>query len=151
MDKKDIKKAEKIIKDLFDKMTFEVDLNLNVDRDNNLLLYIKTQEAQVLIGKAGATLFELQKVLARVLKKRFPDFGYLEVDINDYKAKKERYLVEFAQDTANEVALTKREKFLPAMSAFERRVVHMKLASRQDIKTESVGQDPTRRILVKPA
>jgi spoIIIJ-associated protein len=48
------------------------------------------------------------------------------------------------------VALYKKEKELRSMSAYERRIIHMELKERSDVKTESIGQDPDRRIIIKP-
>ncbi|MGB9637586.1 MAG: R3H domain-containing nucleic acid-binding protein [Microgenomates group bacterium] len=51
---------------------------------------------------------------------------------------------------ADEVILTKREKILPPMSAKERRIIHLILSERKDVKTESFGKEPERRVIIKP-
>jgi len=47
------------------------------------------------------------------------------------------------------VALTKKEKSLAPMPAYERRIIHLELAGRQDVITESIGQEPERRVMIK--
>ncbi|MCD6402414.1 hypothetical protein J7L36_00985, partial [bacterium] len=76
--------------------------------------------------------------------------GYINLDINKYKKKKTEYLKELANSVADQVALTKKEKVLPPMQAFERRIIHLELADRSDVTTESIGKEPERRVVVKP-
>ena len=72
------------------------------------------------------------------------------MDVNDYKKKKVEYLIELAHSVADEVSLTKKEKVLDSMQAYERRIIHLELADRSDVVTESIGQEPERRIVVRP-
>jgi len=55
-----------------------------------------------------------------------------------------------ARGLADEVVLTKKEKILPAMPAYERRIIHLELASRSDVTTESIGKEPDRQIVIRP-
>ena len=64
--------------------------------------------------------------------------------------KKAEYLKSSAQEFADEVALSGKEKALSPMSAYERRIVHMQLAGRKDVITESIGKEPERKIIIKP-
>jgi len=59
-------------------------------------------------------------------------------------------LKELAKSVADEVALTKKERILEPMSAYERRIIHLELASRPDVTTESIGKEPKRRVVIKP-
>lgn len=151
IDKKDKKKIEKVLKEFFKKATFEVDFELKEAEDSNLKLELKTDEPQVLIGPQGKTLHALQILLGKMLRKQMERQVYLDVDINQYKQNKIKYLREVAQETADRVALSRKEEALPIMSAYERRIAHMALAERTDITTESAGEDPERRVVVRPA
>ena len=73
----------------------------------------------------------------------------LSFDINDYQKNKEQYLRDLARTTADEVVLFKADKELPAMTPGERRIVHLELAERQDVVSESVGEGPERRVVIK--
>jgi len=97
-------------------------------------------------------LAEVQRLLKVILKKQIipEEPFYVDLDINDYKKKKIEYLKEVARTTADEVTLTKKEKHLPPMSAFERRIIHLELASREDIITESIGLEPERKVVIGP-
>ncbi|MDD5146202.1 MAG: hypothetical protein PHN39_00405 [Candidatus Pacebacteria bacterium] len=145
-----IKTAEKLIQDFFNKMTFSVETNLSLGDDKTLILEANTPEARVLIGERGQTLVEIQQLLNRIIKKQLEEAVYLDLDINRYKANKVKYLMDIAHTAADEVALIGREKVLDPMSAFERRVVHLELSRRPDIQTESMGEEPERRIVIRP-
>ncbi len=152
MDKKHIKKAEKIVKEFFKKITLEVDFEIKLgEADNTLDIDLKTEEPQVLIGKGGATLSDVQSLLGRILRKQLGEELYVNLDINQYKESKIQYLKELAHEVADEVALNKSVKEMPQMNSFERRVVHMELAERSDVNTDSQGQGFERRVIVKPS
>lgn len=106
-------------------------------------------EPQILIGQGGQTLFEIQRLLRTILNKKLQTIFYLNLDINEYKKKKTEYLKNMAKDLANEVALSKQEKILPPMPAYERRVVHAELSNRTDVVTESQGEGLERHIVIK--
>jgi len=72
------------------------------------------------------------------------------VDVNNYRLERERLITELAQAAARKAAASKTDIELPPMNAYERRLVHVELATRPDIKTESVGEGKDRRVLVKP-
>lgn len=72
------------------------------------------------------------------------------LDINNYRRERERLIIELAKAAAHKAALNKEEVFLPAMNAFERRLVHLEIASRPDLKTESIGEGKERRVIIKP-
>jgi len=112
-------------------------------------LDIKLDEPQILIGQGGQTLFEIQRLLRAVLSRKLQKVFYLNLDINDYKKKKMEYLKDMAKGLADQVALTKQEKVLLPMSAYERRVVHSELSQRTDVVTESQGEGFDRHIVIR--
>ena len=148
-EKKDLKKIEDKIKEFFDKMGFSVDINLSF-KDETLSADVKSQDPKVLIGQQGIILLHIQRLLKIILTRRFEQTFYLNLDINDYKKKKTKYLKEMANNIADEVSLTRQEKILPAMPAYERRVVHLELADRKNIATQSAGEEPERKVIIRP-
>lgn len=146
-------KVQDIIKDFFEKTSFEVDVKIEQEEDNSLPVLIELEEPQSLIGEGGKTLLSIQHLLNKILRKEFKDepIFYIDLDINDYKKKKNNFLRELARESADEVALSKKEKELRPMPAYERRIIHLELKDRSDVQTESVGQGLQRRIIIKPA
>jgi len=151
IDKKDKKKIEKVFKEFFKKSTFEVAIEFGKIENGTLKLDLKADEPQVLIGPQGKTLHSFQMVLGKIIRKQLDQQIYLDIDINQYKEGKVKYLEDTAKEVADRVVLNKKEEVLPVMSSYERRIIHMTLAERGDITTESTGQDFERRVIVKPA
>lgn len=148
--KNNFKVIKKICQDFFEKMGFLENLEVGEIEEKRLPIKIKVEEPRVLIGQNGKTLLEIQYLLKAILRKRIGNDFYLDLDINDYKKKKTEYLKELAQTVADHVALTKKIKELPPMSAYERRTVHLELSQREDVVTESQGQEEERRVIIKP-
>ncbi|HNY36216.1 MAG TPA: R3H domain-containing nucleic acid-binding protein [Candidatus Pacearchaeota archaeon] len=153
IDQEEVENIKEIIKEFFLRAGFIVEVEgncINREGEDVLEIDIKTGEAQNLIGKQGLVLADIQLLLRKVIKKKTDKEFYLSLDIDGYKKNKESYLRNIAQSVADEVSRTKREKELPYTSSFDRRVVHMELADRKDITTESIGEGEERRIIIKP-
>ena len=143
-------KIKKTVKSFFDQMGFSMDI-LNVGTEEEVFsVKIKTDEPQILIGQNGQTLFEIQGLLKTILRRKIAENFYFDLDINDYKKKKAEYLEETANSIADEVSLTKKEKILPPMTSYERRIVHIALSERQDVISQSVGEGFDRRVAIRP-
>jgi predicted RNA-binding protein Jag len=90
----------------------------------------------------------LAKLIAS--KNKWVGAGSVFIDINNYRRERENLILELARAAARKAASTKEEVVLPAMNAYERRLIHLELSSRPDISTESVGEKPNRYVVVKP-
>ncbi len=93
---------------------------------------------------------DMQYLLRRILQKQTDQSFYLVLDINGYKKKKEDQLKQAVKIIADQVALFKKEKVLNPMPAYERRIVHLELAEREDVETASIGEDKERKVVIKP-
>ncbi len=149
--KEGLEKIRKITKEFFQKTTFDISLHFSTQEENTLLIEVKTEEPQILIGEKGQTLADIQHLLKIILRKKTEELFYVNVDINEYKKKKAEYLKELANSVADDVILTKEEKALSPMRAFERRIVHMELAERSGVITESIGERDERKVVIKPS
>ena len=145
-----LEKIKKITKEFFEKITFHVDIEFPSQSEQTVPIKVTSDSPQILIGERGQTLVEIQYLLKIILKKNINEDFYIDLDINEYKKKKTEYLKELARSIADEVSLMKKEKAMPSMPAYERRIIHMELAKREDVVTESFGNEPDRRLLVKP-
>lgn len=152
MTPQEFEKLKEAAKEFFEQTGLALEVEIKNQADSTILVDLKAEEPQFLIGERGQTLSEIQRLLRAVLRRKTETLTsfYIDVDVNDYKKKKAEYLKEVAQTAADEVAITKREKELPSMPPYERRVVHTELASRPDIATESIGEGPERRVKIKP-
>ena len=150
LDKENLEKAKKIVKEFFQRMTIEGEIEILPPKDETLSINLKIEDPQILIGEKGQTLFEIQHLLKAILKREISENFYIDLDINDYKKKKIEYLKDLARSVADEVSLTKKERILSPMPAYERRIIHLEIAGRKDVTTESIGQDPERRVVIRP-
>lgn len=149
--KDDFLEIKALIEEFFKKTSFELEVEVLPPKNQTIFVKIKTPEPDILIGKNGQTLFDLQRLLKLILKRSLKlKEAYLDIDVNDYKKRKIEYLKELAKSVADEVALTKKERALEPMSSYERRIIHLELAERRDVTTESIGKEPKRRVIIKP-
>jgi len=136
----------------FEKLGIDAEVEVSFKEEENVIFVaLKSSEAPLLTGEKGETLFHIQRLLNAIFKKKIGATGiYVDFDVNEYKKKKIKYLNELAQKAADDVALTKQEKILSPMFAYERRVVHLAISKREDVISESVGEEPKRQIIIKP-
>lgn len=92
---------------------------------------------------------DLERIINLLAKKNGLEENIF-IDVNNYRKERENLIVELAKAAARKVLLTKQEVKLPAMNAYERRLVHMELATRPDVKSESIGEGPERHVIIKP-
>lgn len=138
------------IREFFNKTSFEVEIEVREPINETLQIDVNTSSPQILIGEGGQNLAEMQYLLKMILNKKIKESFYIDLDINGYKKKKSEYLKELIDLTSDEVALTKQEKTLAPMSAYERRIVHMEISKREDVVSESIGEGEERRVIIKP-
>jgi len=151
MNQQNLETIKKTVEDFFQKTTFEVEVDLLPEEEGVIPINLKTDEPQILIGEGGQTLNEIQHLFKAILKRKISEPFYINLDINDYKKKKTEYLKELARSLADEVSLTKKEKTLAPMPAYERRIIHLELSSRSDVVSESRGEEPDRKIVIRPS
>ena len=150
LNQNNLEKIKKIIEEFFNKATFPVEIIFLPQKDQTLSIDLKTDSPQILIGEGGQTLNEIQHLLRVILMRKIEEPFFIDLDINDYKKKKNEYLKEMARSLADEVVLTKKERQMSPMSSYERRIIHLALAERQDVTTESIGQEPERKVVIRP-
>ncbi len=151
INKDQLKIVQKKAEEFFSKACFEVEAEVFFEEEKTIHLKIKAEEPQILIGEKGQVLSEIQHLLRLVLRKQILEPFFLNLDINNYKEKKYEYLKELACSTADEAVLSKKIKELAPMPAHERRIIHLELANRGDVVTESVGQGRERKVVISPA
>ncbi|MCK4592745.1 hypothetical protein KAT63_04915, partial [Candidatus Parcubacteria bacterium] len=118
---------------------------------------LKTEDPNLLIGQYGSNLQSFQHLAGIIVRKRLFGQGVdledevikFNVDVNNYKKQKKESLMKLADTIANQVVYSKNSVALRPMSAYERKVIHMEISTRKNLDTESVGEDITRRIIIK--
>lgn len=118
-------------------------------QDDLLNVSLSTNEAGFLIGEKGRNISVFEIILRLIIKKYLGRNVILHLDVNNYRNLREESLRELAKKAAHRARFYKKEVSLEAMSAYDRRIIHMELAIHPDIKTESVGEGENRRVVVK--
>lgn len=115
-----------------------------------LWVEILSPESRFLIGERGATLRALEHVLRLVLRGVVGNAVHIVADVNAYRARRADFLRRRAREAAQRARTTRRAVVLEPMPGADRRVIHLALASEADVTTESTGEDPERRIVIRP-
>jgi spoIIIJ-associated protein len=124
-------------------------LDTKTDRKNIICSITTTTDSKFLIGQHGTNLYALEHILRSILYKN----GYTDrvsIDINDYKAEKDKMIVNIAKDAATQASSEKKPIVLRPMNAYERRIVHMTIENDERVVTESIGEREDRKVIVKP-
>ena len=140
---------KQIITEILQHMGIEAEIE-NRFLEETVIFNLRTADSGMLIGQYGANLNALQHLARLIAFRRLGEAVRFVVDVEDYKKTREEFLRELARQAAERVRETKETLLLKPMSSYERRVVHAEISKLGDIETESVGDEPERRILIKP-
>lgn len=103
----------------------------------------------LLIGYRGETLNAIQTLLSSIANKEIEEKVRVILDISGYKDKRKKVLEEFADKISRKVVKTGKKVTLEPMPAYERKIIHSRLQNNKKVTTESVGEEPHRRIIVE--
>lgn len=134
-----------IISKIVELMGFS-DYSINLDEETRRLT-IFINEGEWLKGWLPKLTGDFSQI-ARALSRKF-NAPNIFVDVNNYRKEREIIISELAKAAARKAVMTKTKVTLPAINAYERRLVHVELAARPDIATESEGEGVERRVTVK--
>lgn len=141
-------KLEEILKNIFD--IANEDVSYTIEKDGNQMNLVITGDNMAhLIGYKGKTIEAFQSLINSMLQREDEEYAKVFVEINDYKKKKEEKLRRLANKMASNCVKFRRPIKLEPMSAYERLIIHRELADRKDVETESIGEEPRRRVVIK--
>ena len=109
---------------------------------------INNENLGYLIGYRGETLYAIQNIMSAVAGKGIENRVRVILDIEGYKAKREKTLEDLANKVAKTVIRTRKSVTLEPMQAYERKIIHSKLQENSKVETSSIGEEPHRRIVV---
>lgn len=119
-------------------------------KDNQLIFYIKGDDARRIIGYRGETLDALQHLVANVVNKKEKNYERVIVDADFYRRKREQTLTNLAKRLAQKAANSGEEIELEPMTAFERRIIHSALQGSKMASTRSEGEGRERHVIIMP-
>jgi len=145
---KTVEKVKEIIAEIFRITGDTSEFNVTYE-DNRVTLKINSGKSAHLIGYKGKTLNAIQSTINSMLQKEDEDYVKVFVEVNDYKDKKEERLKELARRMEKNAVKYRKDIRLEPMSAYERMIIHTELADSEKVTTESYGQEPRRRVVIK--
>ncbi len=146
--------AEQITGELLQKMHLKARLKATMlpPQDENdqptVMVEVQGEDLSILIGRRSETLNALQYITSLILSKEVGQWVPLMIDVQGYRARRERQLRVLARRSAEQVVHTGRKITLEPMPANERRVIHLELRDHPDVITESVGEEPNRKVTI---
>jgi spoIIIJ-associated protein len=142
---------KKIIEDIFTHTNCSLS-SCEFSNENGMLwCMIQTPDSRFLIGRDGETLRSLNHLIRKMIEKNATEeeATTLFIDVNGYQKKRFDSLKTTAHMMAERARYFKSNIEIDPMPAYERRIIHMFLENEKDVKTESEGQGPGRRVIIK--
>jgi spoIIIJ-associated protein len=145
--------AKEILEKLMAMLDFQVRVEIKDGETSRLNVVGEGAEKEslgALIGRKGERLSALQHLVNLLLSKQVGEWTRVLVDVEDYRGRRERQLRDLANRAADRVAETGKMLQLEPMPALERRWIHIALRDHEGVATQSVGEEPNRRVVVLP-
>ena len=130
-----------------------LDAEVSIETGDTSKLDVRGQEHEkeslgALIGRKGERLSALQHLVNLMLSRRLGEWTRVLVDVEDYRGRRERQLREIAMRAADRVKESGKMLQLEPMPALERRWIHLALRDHADVATQSIGEEPHRRVVI---
>src|SRR5215213_3318666 len=120
------------------------------DGRHNIQVDIRGNDLSVLIGRRSETLSAFQYIASLIVGKEEQQFVQLTVDVEGYRDRREKQLMQMAKRMADQVTKSGRRQTLEPMPSGERRIIHIALREHPAVKTESTGEEPYRKVMILP-
>ena len=143
--------GKEILEELMRHLGFDVRIEVE-SGDTSRLNVVGNEDGHealgALIGRKGERLSALQHLVNLMLSRRMGEWTRVLVDVEDYRGRRERQLRDIANRAAARVQETGKMLQLEPMPALERRWIHLALRDHPNVATQSIGEEPNRRIVV---
>jgi spoIIIJ-associated protein len=136
-----------VLRDLLALMGVEAQVTLD-DRPRQEGIEVLGPDLGALIGRGGENLVALGQITSAITSRRVGRTVHIPLDIEGYRRRREEQLREIARRVATRVRSSGQAVTLEPMLAYERRIVHLAVQDTPGVKTESVGIDPNRRVVI---
>jgi len=142
-------KIEKFLKGLLEHMGSDAVPHAWKEEGNTYKVEFEGSDLGYLIGRRGDTLDALQHLANYSVGRTVEGHIRINVDAEDYRAKREDSLSRYARKKAQQVLKARRRTTLEPMNAYERHVIHSALQDMENITTHSTGTEPNRRVVIE--
>ena len=142
-------KIEKFLKGLLEQMGSNAVPHCVKGEENTYKVELVGEDLGYLIGRRGDTLDAIQHLANYSVGRNVEGHIRINVDAEDYRAKREDSLSKYARKKAQQVLKARRRTTLEPMNAYERHVIHAALQDMENITTHSTGTEPNRRVVIE--
>ena len=148
--------AQDTVSELLEKMKVRAEVTAEYgeadDARSRVPVYVNIQgnDLSILIGRRAETLNSLQYIASLIINKEIGRSVPLIVDVEGYRVRREGQLRQLARRMADQAVKTGRRQVLEPMSASERRIIHIELRDYPEVHTESIGEEPRRKVTIIP-
>lgn len=129
-------------------MNLDVSFEVNT-KDGVTTIKMYSSNNPIIIGKNGQNLEALTVIVRQYIRNLTENGPKIILDVEDYKDRQLKRLERLAWNLAKDVVRTKTDIEMDNMNSYERRVVHNVLANFRGVKTESIGEEPNRHVVIK--
>jgi spoIIIJ-associated protein len=141
-------KLKKTIEELLSKIPISFSTVTITTQNEEIEAKIESEEAELLIGSRGATLQALTHLVRRMLEKEEGAMQKILLDVNSYRKREAERIKEAAKILGERALSFKHEVEMEPMGAYERLLVHSVFAEHPNLKTESRGEGPFRKVVI---
>jgi len=148
--------ARETVSELLEKMKVKAEIQVGfVENEDDpsrplVLVDVTGDDLSILIGRQAETLNALQYIANLIVAKEMGRPVTLILDVEGYRKRREQQLRQLARRMADQAVATQRRQVLEPMPANERRIVHLELKENPLVTTESIGEEPHRKVTIIP-
>ncbi len=140
--------AEKVTRGILDPLDIDYKLEVRREEDSFFVKITSKKDEGLLIGRRGQTLDAIKHLVQRILTSQAGQAVAVNLEVGDYRQRREEALEEKAEAVAQKVLESGKSLSLEPMTAQDRRIVHLALADRDDLRTYTAGEGSRRRVIV---
>ena len=138
---------KKFLSGLLQQMEVTAEVKVYLPEKGRYKVILEGQGRGAIIGRRGETLDAIQQLTSYSVNRTGSRIR-VQLDAENYRAKREQSLERLANKVAAKVVKYRRSVTLEPMNAYERHVIHTALQEVPGVTTYSTGVDPNRRVIV---
>ena len=139
---------EKFLSGLLERMGVEAQIEIEPRQGGGLNVNLSGDGIGAVIGRRGETLDAIQHLVNYAVNRGSDKRAHINVDAENYRAKREDSLVHLAEKMAAKAIKYQRSMALEPMNSYERHIIHAALQDHEGVTTSSIGAEPNRRVVV---
>ncbi len=153
-EQQNLRTVQSVVVEMLDRMRIKAEVKVRYvdpqdDKDQRVAMVdIEGKDLSILIGRRSETLNALQYITSLIVNKELGRWVPTQIDVQGYRIRRERQLRQLGRRMAEQAIQSGRKQTLEPMPANERRVIHLELREHSQVFTESVGEEPYRKVTI---